>query len=86
MKTKLLKFGMPFMAFMLAIVFAFATENAPTKDSSLVMGYIYLNGMCESTTKNCDNIGTIPCTVGGQQVFETKIGTFCKNPLTHRGW
>lgn len=61
MRTKILKFGMPMMAFLLAIVFAFATEkNALTEDNSLVTGYIFNNGNCEVALKNCSSItGTV---------------------------
>lgn len=84
MRTKILKFGMPLMAFLLAIVFAFATENNAPKDDALVQGYIFLNNDCVTTTKLCNNVGGIPCIVGGNQVYSLDLGKSCANAMTHR--
>lgn len=84
MRTKILKFGMPLMAFLLAIVFAFATENNIPKDDALVQGYIFWNNDCITTTKVCNNQGAIPCQVGGNQVYSLDLGKSCANAMTHR--
>lgn len=49
------------MAFLLAIVFAFATEKStPVEDNALVSGYIFNNGGCEPAPKDCSPItGTV---------------------------
>jgi len=62
MKTKFLKFGMPFMVFTLAIVFAFATENSDKVDDTLLItGYVLQDGFCVESPKDCSNSGTYPC-------------------------
>lgn len=85
MKTKILKIGMPIMVFMLAIVFAFATEKNTTEDESLfVKGYILENNTCVSSEKECSNSGTYPCTdgVGGPRVHMLRLGeSVCSQPL-----
>jgi type 1 fimbria pilin len=69
MRTKILKFGMPLMAFLLAIVFAFATENkAPVDDTALVTGYITNPGSCDIAPKNCSFIPGTVCTYLGKTV------------------
>ncbi len=84
MKTKILKFGMPLMAFLLAIVFAFATEDSNMKSDALVQGYIFQNNDCITTSKVCNQMGTIACKVGSNQVYSLDLGTFCSDPLYHR--
>lgn len=85
MRTKILKFGMPLMAFLLAIVFAFATENNVPKDDALVQGYIFLNNDCITTQSVCNNQGLIPCKEpGGNQVYSLDLGKSCSNIMTHR--
>lgn len=84
MKTKILKFGMPLMAFLLAVVFAFATDNSSLKDDTLVQGYIFQNNNCVETSMVCNNIGEIPCKKAGLQVWSIDLGTFCDLPQTHR--
>ncbi|MAP80982.1 MAG: hypothetical protein CL526_07820 [Aequorivita sp.] len=84
MRTKILKFGMPLLAFLLAIVFAFATENNAPKDDALVQGYIFWNNDCVTTTKVCNNQGTIPCKEAGNQVYSLDLGKSCANAMTHR--
>ncbi|MDC8000108.1 DUF6520 family protein [Aequorivita todarodis] len=82
MKTKILKFGMPLMAFLLAIVFAFATNSKPaSEDVALVDGYIFQNGKCEFVTK-CSTIPGPSCMVGA--TLRTKINeTQCGSELYH---
>lgn len=89
MKTRIFKLGMPLVAFLLAIVFAFASDAQPDKaDDAFVTGYIFLNPEdgCMPVPKDCNNIGEIPCTYFGQQVYEFDNKTYCSNALTHRPW
>lgn len=83
MKTKFLKIGMPIMVFLLAIVFAFATEKTTTENESvLITGYIMQDGFCVASTKDCTNSGSFPCTDGGQRVHLLKLSdTVCSQPL-----
>lgn len=84
MRTKLLKVALPFMAFMLAVAFAFATEQKTPKDGVLVTGYIFQDGLCRSAPKDCNNIGATPCTYLGSQVYRDNNGTSCSVAMTHR--
>lgn len=69
MKTKILKFGMPLMAFLLAIVFAFATEKSVTVDEDvLIAGYIGTPLSCTPAPKNCATTGSNVCKYNGQSV------------------
>jgi len=69
MRTKILKFGMPLMAFLLAIVFAFATEKeAPVEDTALITGYIQNPGSCDPAPKNCTTVPGPVCTYLGKAV------------------
>lgn len=70
MRTKILKFGMPLMAFLLAIVFAFATEKGvPVEDNTLITGYIQNPGSCDPAPKNCSlQLSDVVCTYNGKAV------------------
>lgn len=81
MKTKILKIGMPLMAFLLAIAFAFATNEKPQTENVLVTGYIYSSKGCIETPHDCTVEGNTTCKLGTQEVFRTKSGTQCDNPL-----
>ena len=70
MKTKILKFGMPLMAFLLAIVFAFASNGKPESESTLVAGYILSNEHCVQTPNSCTVMDGNICKLGTQTVFE----------------
>lgn len=60
---------MPLMVFLLAIVFAFATEKrSPVDDNTLVTGYISNPGSCDSAPKNCSTISGTVCTYQGKTV------------------
>lgn len=85
MKTQLLKLGMPLVAFLMAIAFAFATETKPSEtDDALVSGYIMASGFCEPITKNCDRVNSFPCKYEDLQVFEFRDNpTSCSVPLYH---
>ncbi len=72
MKTKVLKLGMPLLAFMLAIVFAFAsTPETAVGESSLVPGYIQQSGKCVEVTVCSTKEGPL-CMYNGL-VARTKI-------------
>lgn len=83
MRIKLLKFGMPLMAFLLAIVFAFATNSKPVpEDMALVNGYIMQNGQCKFV-RQCSTIRGPLCVVGGV-TLKTRINeTHCGSDLFH---
>ncbi len=83
MRTKIFKIGMPIMAFMMAIVFAFASEKPTTKDKFLpVPGYIFKDGVCQ-TSRSCDNTGGPACQEDGLTVhLVNNNGTFCSIPMT----
>lgn len=85
MKTKFLKIGMPIMVFLLAIVFAFATEKTTAENESLLIsGYIYKDGKCENATRDCSNDGAFHCTEGGLQVYMNQLSdTVCSVELFH---
>jgi hypothetical protein len=85
MKTKFLKFGMPLMVFMLAIVFAFANEtNAVESEALTIPGYIFENQQCKPA-RSCNNEGSLPCLQSGVQVYMTNLGgTSCIVELTDR--
>ncbi|MGB6083876.1 DUF6520 family protein [Moheibacter sp.] len=81
MKTKIFKTGLPIMAFLTAIAFAFATENKGREDS-LVTEYIYNNNKCEIVTRNCSNTSNVLCMSGANQVFKWGTTT-CDGLLYH---
>lgn len=83
MKTKILKFGMPLMAFMLAIVFAFAAESKSSiEDDVLITGYIQNTTTCDPVPVDCTTvIGGPLCSFGKKQVFRIKNGTQCHTSL-----
>ncbi|MBA6152707.1 DUF6520 family protein [Gelidibacter maritimus] len=86
MKSKFLKLGMPFTVFMMAIVFAFASEKTTTENESLrVTNYIMQDDFCVSSTKECNDIGSIPCTDDlNRQVHDLKFSdTVCDTALFH---
>lgn len=64
MKTKIFKTGLPIMAFLMAIAFAFASELKPVEEDVPVIGYILQNGMCKQVVEDCDPTGTSLCTYG----------------------
>lgn len=68
------------MAFLLAIVFAFASNGKVEKKNDLLTGYIFSNNNCVVTPHNCDPSGEHICKIGTQIVYSTKTGTLCSNP------
>lgn len=88
MKTKLLKAVLPFLAFIMAAAFAFATDLKPSGDEALTNEYIFRNGQCQSVSKGCNNLSDTPCTYNVNdteyQVYSNRIGTSCSSPMTHQ--
>lgn len=85
MKTKWLKALLPAIAIMLAVGFAFATEQKSSEDGVLATGYIYQSGQCVSAPKNCNNESTTLCTFNGNQVYRFRdSSTSCSDAMTHR--
>lgn len=86
MKTNLLKRALPVMVFMMAIAFAFASENVSSEsEETLVTGYIFQNGKCITAPKDCNQLLGPACIYLGNQVYLNKEGdTSCSVPMTHR--
>jgi len=88
MKTLVLKRVLPFMVFMLAIVFAFASEKTTVKnESSFIPGFIFKEGWCQPATRDCNNLPGPVCKEGGLNVYlmPNETGTYCSTVLTHFG-
>lgn len=85
MKTKIFKTGLPIMAFLMAIGFAFATQDTnSSKDDLLRIGYIQQGSLCIATPKMCDESNIVPCKYGGVQLFgSNNNGTTCPILLSH---
>lgn len=82
MKTQILKLGMPLVAFLLAIVFAFANEPKPEiADNAIITGYVQTSTDCLPVPKNCAPAGLIVCTFNGLTIHAEKNGTRCRNAL-----
>lgn len=63
---------MPLMAFLLAIVFAFATEKStPIEENALVTGYIMTSAGCASAPKDCSENGVPVCKFNGRSIYKT---------------
>lgn len=81
MKTKIFKTGLPIMAFLMAIVFAFAAEGKDVNSSRLITGEI-MDGTCKPSPKDCNNVPNEICEVSiGNPVF--RAGTNCTEVLFH---
>lgn len=71
MKTKILKLVLPVMAFVMAGILAFASENKESSPNTLLItGYIHQNGVCRSVQVDCTNDGATSCTSSGLQVYK----------------
>lgn len=86
MKTGFLKLGMPMMAFLMAVAFAFATEKgSDTERDAPMTAYIYNDLLdCESVVvEDCNTDGALPCTTSsGKQAFLQQINqTTCSVQL-----
>lgn len=87
MKSKIFKTGLPIMAFMMAIAFAFASENVTEEEIAPVLGYIIQNGVCTQVQADCDTDAVIPCThaASGLTVFQNRsMSGTCSVPYTKR--
>lgn len=84
MKSQIFKFGLPVGVFMMAIGLAFASESKVSKEEAFVTGYIFQAGQCRPAPKDCNDIGSIPCTYLGNQVYLVNNGTSCAEALFHR--
>ena len=83
MKRRLLKIGLPAMAFLTAGVMAFASAKEAPAKAALVTGNIWTGTVCQTNTKNCNEIGEVPCKTDlNQQVY--RAGTMCVTQLFHR--
>lgn len=85
MKTGFLKLGMPMMAFLMAIAFAFATEKgSDTERDAPMTAYIYNDLLdCESVVvEDCNRFEGIACTSSDKQAFLQQINqTTCSVQL-----
>lgn len=72
MKTRIFKVVMPFVAFMTAIVFAFATGNKMSEEMNApVTGYIENLDTCKPAPKDCSLFGDQICTYMGKTVHRS---------------
>ena len=88
MKTNFLKSSLPILVFLVAIVFAYASEKSvQTQDSYLVQGFIFQDNACRDATKECENTGGPLCMQGSLVVHESKTldNTVCLIPMTNWG-
>ncbi|MBP4142057.1 hypothetical protein J3S90_09600 [Flavobacterium sp. P4023] len=86
MKTNVVKIMMlPIAAFMLASAAAVTTNdvNESKADVVTMTGYIHapLPSSCQSVEVECDENGSVLCTIGASQVFDLDTGTTCAKPL-----
>lgn len=80
MKTKFFKTGLPIVAFITAITFAFASQGS--SESPQVDEYRWTGSVCERVVVGCNNIPSTLCNVGGQ--IYAKSGTQnCGTMLFH---
>lgn len=83
MKINWIKTALPLMVFMLAIVFAFASNVKTIESDTLVNGYIYQNGLCKEITVDCKPGGVLPCKYGFNDVFVHKDNeTTCREKMS----
>lgn len=83
MKTKFLKIGMPLMVFMLAVVFAFASQSKANLDENLSTEFIF-NAICQPVDAGCNNLEREPCMYEGKQVYGQNFTAYCDVALSHR--
>lgn len=85
MKTRISKMVLPFMAFFMAIAFAFAFDGNSLATEAAAPNYIFKNEVCIPTSKICNNLGNADCTdASGYKVWQNISETFCSMPLKHR--
>lgn len=80
MKTRKVRLALPFVAFMLAIVAAFATVPEPDNETALVQGYILQNGTCHAAIM-CSDQGEVRCSSNGKWANKFTSPTVCDQPL-----
>lgn len=83
MKTRIFKTGLPIMAFMTAIVFAFATEQKQDLKPELISGWIHQDNQCKVIDTSCENTGGTLCTysTSSLQVYQDST---CTTPMFRR--
>lgn len=87
MKTKILKSVLPLAVFMVAIVFAFATQNNTSfEEDAYLIGFVYNDAgtHCVIANKDCAAVGTIPCKQSDGKLiyrFSNPAGTMCSVAL-----
>jgi hypothetical protein len=85
MKIPFFKKAMPVMAFMAAIVGAFAFNRAPetnTKAAAQFLGHYKVNGICTATDVMCqDEVETTPCQSGSNVLYKRLSSTNCPDQL-----
>ena len=86
MKTKLLKFVLPVAFVAVGLIGAFSTNAMEKKmaDSGIVPGYQKINGNCEITTTNCDEVHNFLCKTPGSssvQLYKLTAPNACPEML-----
>ncbi len=81
MKSKLLKTVMPLAAFLLAVVFAFATTETKTSSLSELQPSVYINNECVDVRVDCGFYNGPICTSGGMTVHAKVSDTQCGSLL-----
>lgn len=85
MKTRIFKTVFPIMAFVIAIMGAFAFNSVPEKDTKAVaqfLGHYKENGICVDSGVMCqDEIVTTPCKSGTKDLFKRLSNTNCPDQL-----
>jgi hypothetical protein len=84
MKTRIFKTIFPVMAFMIAILGAFAFKSVPAEEANSllpVIGHYKVNGFCEPQTECQDDNPTTACQFNGQNVYRKLSNTSCSSAL-----
>lgn len=85
MKNVLLKAMLPVAAFVLASAGAVSTSKSDTSASVSFQGWKQVSPVECELVRECNNIGTILCTSGGDQMFaKLTPASYCDEVLTHR--
>lgn len=80
MKTNFLKLILPFAVFMLAIVFAFASQSSTfLQEDVLINGFVYddISERCIEVSKDCTLSGNFPCKTVENKEIHQLTGTMC---------
>lgn len=83
MKTRILSLVLPKVAFMCAIVAAFAFKPAPKSVDTLFFGAKQINEhACSITSIECSDVNNgIPCTDGSVNLYRMLSATSCPSQL-----